>query len=185
MLIFEEMSGAVKILPYYTYEDYVQWEGRWEIIDGIPYAMSPAPTPKHQIIANTLGALFYNELKNCKQCKAAQFVDYKISDDTILQPDLSILCQKTNKKFIDFPPAIVVEILSPSTALKDRHTKAGLYAGQNVPYYIIISPDTEEAEVYLLEANDYALQQKGPSFSYQFNFPEDCSAIIDFAEIWK
>jgi hypothetical protein len=40
------MSSAVKILPYYTYEDYVQWEGKWELIDGIPYAMSPAHTPK-------------------------------------------------------------------------------------------------------------------------------------------
>ena len=32
---------------YYTYEDYKYWEDSWEIIDGIPYAMSPAPYPKH------------------------------------------------------------------------------------------------------------------------------------------
>ncbi|WP_301924323.1 hypothetical protein [Ferruginibacter sp.] len=37
------MSSAVKILPHYTYEDHCQWEGRWEIIEGIPFAMSPAP----------------------------------------------------------------------------------------------------------------------------------------------
>jgi len=179
------MTGAVKILPYYTYDDYMQWEGRWELIDGIPYAMSPAPTPKHQIIANSLGALFYMALKNCKQCKAAQFVDYKISEDTILQPDISVLCQKTTKKFIDFPPALVVEILSPSTALKDRHTKAALYAAQKVPYYIIISPDTEEAEVYVLEEKTYVLKQKGKAFSYSFLLTEDCSATIDFSEIWQ
>ncbi len=40
--------SAVKLLPYYTYEDYCRWEGRWELIDGIPFAMSPAPTPRHQ-----------------------------------------------------------------------------------------------------------------------------------------
>lgn len=41
---------ALKIedLPHYTYDDYAQWEGRWEIIEGVPYAMSPAPTIKHQ-----------------------------------------------------------------------------------------------------------------------------------------
>lgn len=179
------MSNAVRILPHYTYDDYVQWEGRWEVIDGIPYAMSPSPTPKHQLIANTLGALFYNELKNCQVCKVIQATDYKIAEDTIVQPDLSIICQKTTKRFIDFPPALIVEILSPSTALKDRHTKAGLYASQNVPYYIIISPDTDEAEVYALEENGYVLKQKGISFSYTFNFEQDCSATIDFSEIWK
>ena len=77
----------------YSYKDYVQWEGRWELIDGIPYAMSPAPTPKHQMIANTLGALFYLALKNCKHCKAYQFVDFKIAEHTVVQPDISILCR--------------------------------------------------------------------------------------------
>src|SRR5690348_1361273 len=109
------MSNAVRILPHYTYDDYVHWEGRWEIIDGIPYAMSPAPTPKHQIIANTLGALFFYALRNCHRCKVAQAIDFKIAEDTIVQPDISVLCQKATKKFIDFPPALVVEILSPST----------------------------------------------------------------------
>jgi Uma2 family endonuclease len=178
------MSSAVKILPYYTYEDYLQWEGRWEIIDGIPYAMSPAPTPRHQIIANTLGALFYNELKGCDHCKAAQFIDYKITEDTILQPDISILCQKITEKFIDFPPALVVEILSPSTALKDRHTKSHLYASQKVPYFILVSPETEDVEIYALKENDYVLKQKAKDFTYKFDFPEDCSATIDFSEIW-
>jgi Uma2 family endonuclease len=179
------MSSAVKILPHYTYEDYLQWEGRWELIDGIPFAMSPAPTPRHQLIANTLGALFFLALKKCRTCKAYQAIDYKIADDTILQPDISILCQKTTKKFIDFPPALVVEILSPSTALKDRHTKSSLYAGQKIPYYIIISPDTDEVEVYEWEEGNYSLRQKGGSFSYTFTFPEGCSAAIDFSEIWQ
>lgn len=179
------MPNAVKILPYYTYEEYVQWEGRWELIDGIPYAMSPAPTPKHQIVANSVGALFFNELRKCGQCKVAQFIDYKVAEDTILQPDLSVLCQKPTKKFVDFPPALVVEILSPSTALKDRHTKYDLYAAQKVPYYILLSPDAEEAEVYVWENGSYTLKQKGNTFTYTFNFPENCSATIDFSEIWK
>ena len=179
------MPGAVKILPYYTYDEYVLWEGKWELIDGIPHAMSPAPTPRHQLIANSLGALFYMALKNCKTCKAYQAIDYKIAEDTILQPDLSILCQPTNNKFIDFPPALVVEILSPSTALKDRHTKSELYQSQRIKYYLIISPDTEEVEIYVLEGDEYALKEKGKSISYTFTFEETCSATIDFGEIWK
>lgn len=179
------MSGAVKILPYYTYEDYVQWEGKWELIDGIPYAMSPSPTPRHQIIANTLGALFYLELKNCKHCKTAQATDFKIAEDTIVQPDIAILCRPISKKFIDFPPALVVEILSPSTALKDRHTKLNLYKQEGISYYLIISVETEETEIYELANGEYELKQKAKDFTYSFHLTDDCSATIDFTEIWK
>lgn len=179
------MSEAVKILPYYTYQDYLQWEGRWELIDGIPFAMSPAPTPKHQLIANALGALFYFSLKNCTNCKAYQAIDFKIAEDTIIQPDISVLCKAATKKYIDFPPALVVEILSPSTALKDRHTKSALYAGQKIPYYILISPDTEEAEIFEWNEEGYMLKQKDKAFTYTFQFPEGCTATIDFSEIWQ
>ncbi len=41
------MNEALKLLPHYTYDDYIHWEGQWEIIKGIPYAMSPAPIPAH------------------------------------------------------------------------------------------------------------------------------------------
>jgi len=137
------MSGAVKILPHYTYADWINWKGQWELIDGIPYAMSPMPVPKHQKIANALGGELYIALKNCKNCEAFQAIDYKIHDDTILQPDILVICQPVNKKFLDFPPALVVEILSPATALKDRHSKFQIYEEQQVKYYIIISPDKE------------------------------------------
>ncbi len=177
------MSGAVKILPHYTYSDYEQWEGQWELIDGIPYAMSPLPVPKHQKIAMALGSEFTVMLKNCKQCTAYQPIDYRISDDTILQPDMLVVCGEITKKYLDFPPALVVEILSPATALKDRHSKYPIYESQAIPYYLIISPDTEEVEVYKLGGGIYSLEQKGKNFSYQFSLG-NCTATIDFKEIW-
>ena len=41
-------------LPNYCYEDYKRWEGNWELIYGVPYAMSPAPLIKHQRISNNI-----------------------------------------------------------------------------------------------------------------------------------
>ena len=178
------MGNAVKILPHYTYEDYEQWEGRWELIDGVPYAMSPLPVPKHQLIATTLVAEFTFALKKCKKCKAYQPLDYKIAEDTIIQPDMLIVCKPINKKFLDFAPSLVVEILSPSTALKDRHTKFEIYQSQNIPYFIIISPEKEEVEIYEMKDENYALIQSAHSFTYTFSF-EDCEAKIDFNEIWQ
>ena len=41
-------------LPNYTYDDYKNWEGNWEVIYGVPYAMSPAAMIKHQAISNKI-----------------------------------------------------------------------------------------------------------------------------------
>ena len=178
------MSSIVKILPHYTYDDWVNWEGQWELIDGIPYAMSPMPVPKHQRIAVALSSEFYNALKKCKNCTVYQPIDYKVADDTILQPDIIIVCNAINKKFLDFPPALVVEILSPSTALKDRHSKFGIYEEQQIKYYLIISLEKEEVEIYTIEDGTYQLKQTGRDFSYTFSFDADCTANVDFTEIW-
>ncbi|HTN08470.1 Uma2 family endonuclease [Agriterribacter sp.] len=177
------MSSSVKILPHYTYADYVQWEGQWELIDGIPYAMSPSPVPKHQRIAGNLLSEFRMQLKNCKKCAVYQPVDYHVADDTILQPDMLIICGAVTKKYLDFPPALVAEILSPATALKDRHTKYGIYESQGIPYFMIIAPDTEEVEIYTLQNGAYTLSAKGRDIKHSFDF-EDCKTEIDCKEIW-
>ncbi len=173
---------AARILPHYNYEDWVAWEGRWEIIDGIPYAMSPMPVPRHQSIASNLGAVFFNALKSCKKCKAYQAIDFKVAEDTIVQPDFLIVCGQIQKKFLDFPPSLVAEILSPSTALKDRHSKFEIYEKQKVAYYIIINPQTEQVEIFSFKNDAYELMQDAHNFT--FTFEDHCTASIDFSEIW-
>lgn len=184
-VILSNIMSALQILPHYTFDDWQHWEGRWEIIHGIPYAMSPAPIPKHQIIASALDGEFYIALKNCKHCKVMQPIDYKIADDIILQPDLLVACRPITKSYLDFAPSLVVEILSPATALKDKHTKFQLYEQQSIQYYIIVSPDSEEVEVYLNGNDGYELANKGHNFTYNFLFEDNCQASIDFNEIWK
>jgi Uma2 family endonuclease len=183
---FYIMGATEKILPYYTYNDYCKWEGKWEIIEGIPYAMSPAPLPKHQYIATNLSAELRDQLKRngCKKCRASQPIDYKISEDTVVQPDVLVYCGKITKPFIDFPPMLVAEILSPSTALKDRHTKFHLYENAGVKWLLIIQPENEVVQVYELENGDYHLSQEGHDFTFLFEFCDGCSAEIDFNEIW-
>lgn len=176
------MSAIEKIIPYYTYEDYKHWEGKWELIDGLPFAMAPSPVYNHQLIASNLLALFWNELKDCDKCGVLQPLDYIVKDDTVLQPDLLIVCDLV-KNYLDFPPDLVCEILSPSTVLKDRHTKYNIYQLQKIPYYIIISPVTEEVEVYILHEGRYELNQKGKGFEFEFEL-DSCKAAVDFSQIW-
>lgn len=180
------MLEPVKILPNYTYEDYIHWEGRWELIEGVPYAMSPAPVPKHQRIGANLIREFSTQLKKCKRCSVYQPLDYHIDNNTILQPDMLIVCGPIEKKYLDFPPALVIEILSPATALKDRHTKFCIYQSQDIKYYLIVSPDNEEVEIYELTGQEdkiYKLKQQGHDFPFAFSL-EECEAKINFKEIW-
>ncbi|MBA4166864.1 MAG: Uma2 family endonuclease [Chitinophagaceae bacterium] len=177
------MSAVEKVLPYYTYEDYKHWKDRWELIDGIPYSMSPAPVPVNQSIAAKLSTEFVNELKACDHCTVYQPIDYLIGKGTVLQPDLLISCSKIEKPYLDFAPMLVCEILSPSTALKDRHTKFGIFQEEKIPYYIIVAPKLQEVEIYQLGDDEYVLKQRGRDIRFGFRI-DSCKASINFSAIW-
>lgn len=181
------MNSAFKILPHYTYDDYCNWEGRWEIIDGIPYAMSPAPSPKHQLVGANIIYELTNSIKKtgCKNCKVYEFIDVKIEDDTIVQPDVSIVCKPIIKNFLDFPAALVVEVLSPATALKDRHTKYGLYEKMGVKYFLIVNIETQTIEFFLLNNGRYQPETYPPNSLHIFMLEDDCRVEVDLNNIWE
>ena len=181
------MSSAIKILPHYTYEDYCKWEGRWEIIEGIPYAMSPAPSPQHQWISNNIKYELTNAIKKtkCSHCKVYDFIDVKVTDDTVLQPDAVVVCKPISKKFLDFPAALVVEILSPGTALKDRHNKFSSYEKMGIPYYLIVDTDNQTIEIYSLVNGQYQKIEFDATKEFIFSLADDCNIPVVLNNIWE
>jgi Uma2 family endonuclease len=179
------MGITQKILPHYTYEDYKIWEGNWELIDGFPIAMSPSPVPKHQLVAASLRMEIGIALKQCEHCRVYDPVDYLIKEDTIVQPDVMVLCSKPTKKFIDFTPSLVAEILSPSTALRDRNTKYELYQNEGIKYYLIVDADAKEIEIYQLVNNSYTLVNENPAETFEFIFEGECRANVNLSDVWK
>ncbi len=79
-------------LPNYCYEDYKRWEGDWELIYGVSYAMSPAPLIKHQRISNNIAWQLKNLLEDCSMCQALLPVDWKIDEQTVVRPDNLVVC---------------------------------------------------------------------------------------------
>jgi len=146
----------------YTYDDYVTWsdDTRWELIDGIPYAMA-APTSRHQRISRNLVGLFYNFLKGkpCELFHAPYDVrlNYTAGDDTIVQPDLVVICdpKKISDKGCLGAPDLIIEILSLSTAGIDRVKKFNKYMKAGVREYWIVDPDTKSVQIFLLENGAY------------------------------
>ncbi|HOJ10445.1 MAG TPA: Uma2 family endonuclease [Clostridiales bacterium] len=146
----------------YTYKDYLQWpeDERWELIDGVPYSMSPAPSKRHQEICLALCSEFYNYLKG-EPCKAyiapfdVRLVDEGESDDdasTVLQPDIVVICDRTklDKAGCKGTPDLVVEITSPYTAKKDVIRKFAAYEKFGVKEYWIVRPEEETVTVFKL-----------------------------------
>jgi len=178
--------GALDYLPYYTYEDYLRWEGKWEIIDGVAYAMSPAPVLKHQSISSKIARSLEELLKNCQNCQALLPVDWKVSEDTILQPDNLVICEDTiDKAYITKAPKIIFEILSKSTAKKDLHVKYDIYEKEGVTYYIIVDPDEELAKVYKLYNGSYMKVCDATDETVAFELKEcEDKLEFDFSKIW-
>lgn len=114
--------------------------------------MSPIPGPKHQRIAGKVHSLFLNALESNEKChcQVYQPIDLKISEHIVVNPDILIVCRPIMKQYLDFPPALVVEIISPSTEMKDRNTKYTLYENFGINYYVIIDPEKESVEIYRL-----------------------------------
>ena len=173
-----------KDLPHYTYDDFVQWEGRWELIYGIPYAMAPAPTQYHQSLNTKIVTELTNKLENCKNCKATIYVDWKIDNDTVLEPDALVICKPFEETpYITKAPSVIFEILSPSTAKKDRELKYRIYEKEGVKYYIIVHPLEKTVQIYLLENDKYTLMGSFSTEKYKFEM-EGCQFEFDFGKIW-
>ena len=84
-------------------------------------------------------------------------IDWIISENTVVQPDVSVIDQPVKENYLTFPPVIIFEILSPSTQKKDQGLKFELYQGEGVKYYIIVDPMNRSAKSYRLENKEYCL----------------------------
>ena len=112
----------------YTFSDWLAWpEGeRWEIIDGVAYMMAP-PSIRHQGISVELCGQLREFLKD-KACKVYPAIGVRLDSDgdTVFEPDISIVCDKSklaDGKVCNGAPDMIIEILSPSTAGVDKLEK--------------------------------------------------------------
>ena len=164
----ESIARKLDIEKKYSYADYLSWsdDERWELVDGAPYNMSPAPTINHQRISRRLVYYLEDYLKD-KTCEVfATPVDVRFPEDKkkndkeifdVVQPDIIVVCEQDkieDDRSCIGPPDIAIEILSPSTASKDCLKKRRLYEKNKVKQYWIVDPDEKEIYIYKLKNND-------------------------------
>ena len=158
------METSPKKERFFTYADYKDWElkegERYEIIYGEAYAMA-APSERHQMILGELYTQFQVFLRG-KPCKAIPapydvrlFYEEDDSDDTVVQPDISIICDKKKRgqEGCRGAPDMVIEILSPSNYAIEMDRKFALYQKAGVKEYWIVNPENKRLTVFCFGKN--------------------------------
>ena len=183
---------AIRDDKRYTYADYASWDddARYELIDGIAYMMSPAPGRRHQGIGGNIFAHLWNFLRG-KPCKVydAPF-DVRLNaaddDDTVVQPDIVVVCDqaKLDDKGCNGAPDLVVEILSPSTASRDRVLKFNKYLQAGVREYWIVDPDSKTVLTHMLKDGQYMTRAYAEADTVPVHVLDGCTISLPdvFAE---
>ena len=171
-------------LPHYRYDDYIQWEGNWELINGIAYAMSPSPIFTHQALSSLFIQSIGESLKNCKECMIVSEMDYKLADDTIVRPDIALVCGQSKGAYIKKAPELIVKIVSQSSVTRDEKLKFSLYQTEKVKYYILLYSEDLKAKIYELQDNRYEkiIDLLEGSFEFE-NF--ECNVKVDFDFVFE
>jgi Uma2 family endonuclease len=150
----------------FTYADYRAWEldegERFELIDGTAYAMA-APSDVHQAILVELVTQMGTYLRG-KPCKVRPapydvrlFYAEDESDDTVVQPDISVICDENKRgpEGCRGAPDLVVEILSPSNTADEYIRKFNLYMKAGVREYWIVAPKSKTVQSFVLQNGAY------------------------------
>ena len=102
------MSAFPKYLPHYTLADYALWQGDWELWQGVPIAMTTSPFGRHQWIAGEIGYQFKQSLReDCEDCFVLMETDWIVAEDTVVRPDIVIVCGAFPERHIMEPPRLI------------------------------------------------------------------------------
>ena len=134
---------------------------QYEIINGEMIRKS-APVPIHQEVLKNLLYIIetYNRLQKIGKLFCAP-IDVLLDDYNKLQPDLVFISEKkksiiTNDGIIGVPD-LVIEIISPTSVIRDRIEKKNVYERFAIPEFWLVDPQYESIEIYTLKNNRYEL----------------------------
>ena len=188
------MAAALKKPAYgasrFTYADYCNWDDseRWELIDGVPYAMA-APSIPHQRLLRNIGYNLHHFLRG-KKCEVLYApTDVRLNadslDNTVIQPDILVVCDKSKLTSAGLvgAPDMAVEILSPSSAYHDTVRKHKLYMEAGVREFWFVDPESLTVVTYILCDGSYTSKIYEKPDIVPVSVLEGCN--VDLAEVFE
>jgi len=132
-----------------TVDEFLVWaeaqDGRWELYNGVPYAMAPERARHGEVKFAVQTALVQGIRKAGLACHMRpDGATVRVSQYIAHEPDALVYCgPKLPDESIEVPePVIVVEVASPSTRKIDASLKlTGYFSLPSVQHYLIVDPD--------------------------------------------
>ena len=147
-----------------TYAEMLEWPDdgrRYELYDG-EVIVVPSPVLRHQRVALHLIDLLHDYEQVTGGVVVPAPFDIVFSQHNVIEPDVVYfrperqhLLNQWSAAYV--PPDLAVEVLSPSTEMRDRGRKMALLARFGVPEYWIVDPAANTIEVRVLRAAAYEL----------------------------
>lgn len=180
--------GVGTVLTYDDYRALPEDGKRYELLGG-RLVLAPAPAPSHQtVLINLLNLLYTHVMREGLGRLFVAPIDVVLDFTDVVQPDILFLSNERlpliTSQNIAGGPDLVVEILSPSTAERDRGEKFDLYARRGVDHYWILDPSSRTLEAYRLKEAHYELdiQLEGDARFTPALFP---GLTINLAKVWR
>lgn len=178
------MSMPAALDRFFTREEVLAFPedgNRYELVHG-ELLVSPAPRTRHQRI---VGRLHFGLMQYVEEHRAGEVlmspadISWGGLPDVLVQPDLFVVPSQFGRvrEWIEIEQlALVIEVLSPSTARYDRFTKRRLYQEMRVPVYWVIDLEQRRAEVWTPEATfpvieERELRWQAPGAGEMFGLP--------------
>lgn len=131
---------------------------RHEILGGI-HVVSPAPTPRHQLICMHLAAALRRLWDERRALVLCAPVDVKLGESDVVEPDIVAVAAEragiVGPACIEGAPDLVVEVLSPSSRRRDRGDKRGLFEQAGVREYWIVDDEARVVTQLVLESGRF------------------------------
>ena len=151
------MIGLKQVLDYDDYAA-IPSDGKCHELLAGDVHVAPAPSPLHQWVSKQLQRQLaaYFETGGLGRVYDAP-IDVILTPHDVVQPDLVVVTDlsQVSRRGIEGAPALLVEILSPTTLLYDRTTKSRRYAALGVPRFWLVEPEPRRLECYRLEGSVY------------------------------
>lgn len=175
----------------WTVDEYMELDDdrRYELLRG-ELLMTPSPNIYHQRCTTTLGTLIESHVleHDLGECFHAPF-DVVLAEETVVQPDFTFvradrLADLYDGHCISGRPDMVVEVLSKSTKVRDRHRKRRIYAESGISWLLFAEPKARVVEVlHLREDGEYSVATsavENDTLTFDL-FPE---LELDLSHIW-
>lgn len=177
------MSTAERYIPHYCVADYQKWEGDWELWGGVPVSMTPSPFGPHSKLLLNVGAGLKASIEKAGgNATALVAIDWIVSDDTVVRPDVLVVCGKEPEGHVHSTPAVVVEILSDATRERDLTWKRDLYQRLQVPFYMVVDPQDKSLVVFRLDPHG-DFEQMQVTEALELSICSDCRLTVPVAPL--